>query len=101
MKSHKQLNPLFLGDAGEEVGLVLHLARSAGGGEVEELRMAAGAHGGVEAREQRRLAGVGAEGANLGFDVLGDVDDGGGRRERDRLAVGQGEQRRDTKSQRK
>ena len=60
---------------------------------MEHLLASALADVGFELRPQWRLAGVGFEGGDFSFEVIANFDDRGCWRERDRLAVGQGEVR--------
>jgi hypothetical protein len=58
---------------------------------MEHLPTSALANVGFEQRPQRRLAGVSLERGNLGLKIISDFYDRSGWRQRNRLAVGQGE----------
>ena len=66
-------------------GAVLHRSR-----QVKQLLFSSLPRVLFEQRPQRRLGLMGLEGGDLGFQVIANVNDGGVRREGDRLPVGQG-----------
>ena len=81
----------MLFNASEQIGFLLNQAGSHPGGEMEHLLASALTNVGFEERPQWRLAGMSLERSDFGLQIIANFDDRSGGRQRDRLAIRQGE----------